>query len=120
MRLKCWALRFVLLHPFNHLHEVAGSIAISFIFEGNVEIGRSTQHIEQAPQRKASRAIALKPEIDPHLFDPRPQSVGRNFSKVRSGEIALELIVEVHMRIPVSGAVIGMPCSATLVKVNTT
>lgn len=117
-------LRFFRLCPFDHVHEIAGDIAVRLIFEGYVEIGRGSQHVEQAPHCEAPRAILLKSEINPHPLQPRLQGIGRNSLEVCGGEIAAELIVEVQERIlfykSVPKAVLGLLAEPQLFGVTQT
>ena len=42
-----------------------------------LEVRRRTEHVEQAPQRKATAGILLEPELQAQPFDPAEQLLGR-------------------------------------------
>ena len=71
----------------------ARGIAIGFILEGDIQIRRRAQHVEQRPQGEAPGTVGLQPEGHLHPLDPGRHALGWYAGKVVGAEIMAKLIV---------------------------
>jgi hypothetical protein len=66
--MACRAMHLCLLrglgHPGVEVHEIACGIALRWVLERHVEIGRMPENVHQRPKRKTPRRVGFQPEID--------------------------------------------------------